>query len=148
MTYAGSEAEKIWRKGYEKTYKPKWYRANIAKAWEYAERYKNKYPARYLVIQARDRAIKKGIVFEITEDDIVIPEKCPILGIPLFFRKRAAVRRGPAPNSPSLDRIDPAKGYVKGNVQVISWRANSLKKDGTVEELRLIADYVAKQRRE
>ena len=47
--------------------------------------------------------------------------------------------------TPSLDRINPKLGYVKGNVQVISWRANNIKRDATAEELRLVADFVARQ---
>jgi hypothetical protein len=42
------------------------------------------------------------------------------------------------PNSPSLDRIDNTKGYVPGNVWVISWRANDLKRNATLEELKLL----------
>jgi hypothetical protein len=42
----------------------------------------------------------------------------------------------------SLDRIDSSKGYIKGNVWVISLRANRIKNDSTPQELRLIADKV------
>lgn len=45
-------------------------------------------------------------------------------------------------NSYSLDRIDSSKGYVKGNIWVISLRANRIKNDSTPQELRLIADKV------
>jgi hypothetical protein len=46
-------------------------------------------------------------------------------------------------NAPSLDRWDNSKGYIPGNVFVISWRANWLKHDGSVEELRRVAEYAA-----
>jgi len=45
-------------------------------------------------------------------------------------------------NVPSVDRIDPTKGYIKGNVEVISWRANHLKNNATVEELEAIVNYM------
>lgn len=45
-------------------------------------------------------------------------------------------------DSYSLDRIDSSKGYIKGNVWVISLRANRIKNDSTPDELRLIADKV------
>jgi len=47
-----------------------------------------------------------------------------------------------AHHSPSLDRVVPNLGYVKGNVHVISWRANSLKKNATIEELEKIIQYM------
>ena len=66
----------------------------------------------------------------------MIPESCPILGIPLFMGTRHN------PNSPSLDRVDNTLGYVKGNVQVISYRANALKKDASIKELKGLANWV------
>ena len=58
----------------------------------------------------------------ISKEDIVIPEYCPLLDIPIH-----RCERGKGYNTPSLDRIDNTKGYIKGNVWVISKLANSLK---------------------
>lgn len=79
-----------------------------------------------------------GVPFTITKEDIVIPTHCPILGIPLFRGPR-----GGGENSPSLDKVRPELGYVPGNVIVISNRANRLKADATIEELRDIASFYA-----
>lgn len=90
-----------------------------------------------LLQHAKNRAKKKGIFLDISTSDIVIPESCPILNIPLS--------RGPGrihDGSPSLDRIDPAKGYSKGNVIVVSYRANRIRNDGTAEEHLKIADWM------
>lgn len=82
---------------------------------------------------ARVRANKKGLPFEISTKDLKIPEYYPVLGIKL------EVSDGwPKYSSPSLDRIDPSKGYIKDNVRVISSRANSLKSNMTLEECELI----------
>ena len=65
---------------------------------------------------------------------MIVPQKCPVFGIPLVS---TGVRgSGPRFNSPTLDRIDSAKGYTPGNVWVISHRANSLKSNASLEELR------------
>lgn len=65
-----------------------------------------------------------------------IPSHCPVLGIPLKYKG--------GDNSPSLDRIDSNKGYVVGNVEVISYRANVLKNSSTQEERELLAEYYRK----
>lgn len=82
-------------------------------------------------------AKKYGYDFNLSLDDIRIPDKCPVLNIPLFF---TAGRR--TENTPSLDRLDNNKGYVKGNVAVISWRANQIKRDASLEELRALVDFL------
>lgn len=93
---------------------------------------------------ARIRARKAGVPFTITTDDIHVPTNCPVLGIPLFKRTG---KRGGGENSPSLDRIRPELGYVPGNIIVISNRANRLKSDASVKELRDIASFYATLRR-
>jgi hypothetical protein len=91
---------------------------------------------------SRGRAKKKGIQFDIDVSDIVIPNICPVLGIPIY--KDISSNRG-MDNSPSLDRIDNSKGYVKGNVMVISFRANKLKGDASIDELKKILVYMESQ---
>lgn len=94
-----------------------------------------KTPEYRLFLQAKARAKQKGIPFNLEIKDIIIPTNCPVLGI--------ALKRGggkPCRQSPSVDKIRPELGYVRGNVRVISWRANLLKSNGTAEELRLVAE--------
>lgn len=98
-------------------------------------------PVGYLLSTTKYRAKKYGIEFSLTRDDIVIPDKCPILGIPLFFVESDNSKKSKNPNSPSIDRIDSSKGYVAGNVRIISWRANFLKNDATAEELAAFANF-------
>lgn len=86
---------------------------------------------------AKLRAKKKGLEFNIEIIDINIPEICPILGIPLTKENNKQ-----SDSSPSIDRIDNSKGYVKGNIQIISWRANNIKGDGSVEEHKKVVNYM------
>lgn len=94
-------------------------------------------PRVYLLKCARARARKYDRELSITVDDIVIPTHCPVLGLELtVFSDKTA-----APNSMSLDRIDNDLGYVPGNVIVISYRANILKKDATIAELEALVNF-------
>jgi hypothetical protein len=88
---------------------------------------------------ARERAKRKNIQFSITIEDVIMPEKCPIFGIPL--KKGEGTCKD---FSPSLDRIDPNKGYVKGNVMVISYRANRMKQDSNPDEMIALGEYYKK----
>lgn len=92
---------------------------------------------RELVTRAKGRAKKKGLMFDLSPNDIVLNERCPIMGVELDYA--ASIRQE---NSPSLDRIVPEKGYVKGNVVVISQRANRLKNDASVEEIERILSWL------
>lgn len=76
-----------------------------------------------LVKRARMRANNFGLEFDIAPADLLpLPKRCPVLDTPLRYVKGA--KGGGAPNSYSLDRIDNTRGYVRGNVAVISNRAN------------------------
>ena len=94
-------------------------------------------PRTQLLADARKRAKKKGIEFELAKEDIIVPEICPVLGLVLEVGEGQR-----QPNSPSIDRIDNSKGYIRGNVAIISLRANALKNDGTIEELKAIVKYM------
>lgn len=92
--------------------------------------------------QTKSRCKRYGIAFDLDVSDILIPSHCPILKIPLFIRTGG--KSGPLGNSPSIDRIDPSKGYTKGNIQIISQRANVMKNDATFEELKEFANWINK----
>jgi hypothetical protein len=109
-----------------------------ARAGEY---YRGRGRKIHLLCAARRRAKIKGIPFTLTADDFEIPEFCPVLGIKLIV----STGRGASPESASLDRIDLTLGYVKGNVQVISLRANSMKNDASPDELRRFAAWINKE---
>lgn len=83
--------------------------------------------------RAKFRAKDHGVPFNIDPSDIVIPDRCPLLGIPIKRGKGVHCR-----NSPTLDRKKPELGYVKNNVWVISHKANAIKQDATLDELQLL----------
>lgn len=95
-------------------------------------------PIKFLLKSAKKRAKEKNLEFNITENDIIIPNICPILQIPITIGNSIDERD----NSPSLDRIIPELGYVKGNVNIISFKANSLKRDGHIEDFEKIIEYI------
>lgn len=74
----------------------------------------------------------------------IAPERCPVFGYKLSF-ENGNRQHGFRGNLPSVDRIDPALGYIPGNLQVISFRANAMKSDASPEELRLFAQWVLKR---
>lgn len=103
-----------------------------------------------IVCSARHRAANKNLPFDIDLDYIrsmvgenaELASHCPVFNIPLDWSCMRNNGGKPLPNSPSLDRIDPERGYVKGNVWIISHRANTIKNDATHEELKLVTKAV------
>ena len=102
---------------------------------EHGNGWKGQYDARgYLLARARTRATQKNMEFTITKEDIIIPDKCPLLGIDIILN--AKDRK----HSPSLDRIDSNKGYTPDNIWVVSSRANTLKNDASLQELQILVE--------
>lgn len=89
--------------------------------------------------RAKIRAKKKKMEFTISVEDVTIPNCCPVLGIPLQISDGK-----PSDNSPSLDRIDNTKGYTPNNICVISYRANSIKRDSSIDELQKLLTWMEK----
>jgi hypothetical protein len=102
--------------------------------------YRRRHPEACLLRAAKNRAIKYNLSVDISLEDIVIPECCPILGLKL--ERKLGVGYGGQDASPSLDRIDNSLGYIKGNVWVISQKANAMKSNATKEELIKFANWV------
>ena len=93
---------------------------------------------RYNMLQnAKNRAKRDDVPFDLVLEDIEIPSVCPVLGIKIYVGTS-----GCKANSPSLDKFIPELGYVRGNVHIISNRANFLKKDATTEEILLLASWM------
>lgn len=140
-------------KEYNKEYQQRYYEENKDKSKEKDKKYreenkdkikeKNKRygeenrPKRILT-SIRCRARKLGIPFDLTVEDIASYNTCPVFG---FKMERGSKN---IKTSPSVDRIIPELGYVKGNIQVISNKANTMKNDATPEELRMFAKWVLK----
>jgi hypothetical protein len=93
-------------------------------------------PEYHLWVSAHARSKDKKIPFNIEPKDIIIPTTCPLLGIVLFKNGK----RG-NPTSPSVDRIIPSLGYVKGNIWVISVKANIAKSNLSIEEFRYLLHH-------
>lgn len=107
------------------------------------ERARKLYEARpeiWILSNIRTRARQAGIPCTITTKDILPPRMCPVLGIKLK-RNRRGRESGPQDNSPSVDRIDPSRGYVPGNVIVVSQKANRIKQNATPAEIECVAVF-------
>jgi len=88
--------------------------------------------------KCKGHAKERGIFFDINFEDIIIPEYCPI-----FTDLKLEINKGhPRPNSPSIDRFDSSKGYTKDNISVISYRANAIKNDASLEELKALVSWL------
>jgi hypothetical protein len=90
-----------------------------------------KSPEYVIWYRAKENSKKKGMDFDLDLEDIVIPKYCPLLEIELIFD----VKNRDLPNYYSIDRIDSNKGYVKGNIQIMSRLANTMKNNATEEQL-------------
>jgi hypothetical protein len=94
---------------------------------------------------AKRRAKKKGIEFTILPEDIIIPKLCPLLEIPLVANTRyTSGLIGTTDNSPSLDRKDNNRGYTPDNIWVVSYKANAIKNNGSIEDLTLLLKNLIK----
>lgn len=119
-----------------------WKRRNRKSIDEKRRRKRDELPELAMWENAKQRARKRGWEFTITPGDIIIPEVCPVLGIPI---SRRCGRKGGSDDSASLDRKDSRGGYTPGNIQVISWRANRIKKDATLEDLQKLVAFMEAQ---
>ena len=103
-------------------------------------KWKEEHPEINLWSAVKYRAKKENIPFNIEISDIKIPKVCPYLNIELTSKK--GIKH--ADNLMSVDRIDAKKGYIKGNIEVISYKANRMKNNANTEELIIFAKNILK----
>lgn len=96
-----------------------------------------------MVKRAKDRAKLKNVEFNITWEDIEYVDICPILEIPLNWGETSN-EGGRNIDTPSLDRINPSLGYIKGNVKIISTLANMMKSSANREQINLFCKNINK----
>ena len=101
---------------------------------------KTRSPEYAMLMRAKSRAVRNGVEFDLTLDDVVIPVLCPVFGTPLAL---GTVKEND--NSPSLDRVNNKRGYVRGNVWVISKKANMIKNNGTLSELKMLVSALERR---
>lgn len=153
-----SAQNKAWREANKDTVaisKKEWLRKNYPRLWEVKKAWRAAHPdkCREWRSNSMERLLKtpeklllkrlRGRVsgLELDPEDLIIPELCPLLGIPL---KVYTGKRGAHKDSASVDRIDNTKGYVKGNVWVISHQANTMKSGATKQQLRAFCEAALK----
>lgn len=110
------------------------------KSKAYHKKYLKTRPASYSAwILVKSRAKKLGLPFDLTLEDI--PEKsiCPVFQTEIAFGLSKPID---PMRSSSIDRLVPSKGYIKENIRIISFRANQIKNDASVEDLRKVLKYV------
>ena len=117
------------------------YRADVPAGRKRNRDDRRSHPERWLKYGAKQRAKRRGVPYALNDIDIVIPERCPVLGIKLITRGGEGASGGRR-NSATLDCVIPEKGYVPGNVRVISHRANMIKTNATESELAAVLRYV------
>jgi hypothetical protein len=102
--------------------------------------YRERHPERFLLSSAKQRARQKGLPFSLTEKDIKIGKRCPALNITY----KTGVGKRPIESSPTLDRINPKRGYVPGNVVVISLMANRIKSSANARQILRVYQWLRK----
>lgn len=108
------------------------------------KRYKDSHPkkvwAAYAKRDAKNRAAKKGLPFDISVAYVesLQTDECPVFGTKFQWMGNGKIK----PTSPSLDRIDPSKGYIEGNLVIISSKANSIKSAYKSKDLYKVAQWL------
>ena len=100
-------------------------------------RWRARHPRRYRFMRLKERAKVRRIPLSLEFEDIVWPTHCPVLGIELDYSNGSISDKGESHDArPSFDRRDNTIGYVLGNVDVMSYKANAMKRNATLEELK------------
>lgn len=112
-----------------------------AKGRELSTAWRASNPLKFMLARAKSRAKEKGFAFDLTAENFpTLPDTCPVLGLPLKYIDAGAKMGDPC--IATFDRIDNSKGYVRGNVAIVSLRANRLKHNATLEELEALVSWL------
>ncbi len=130
---------RAWKQAYWRDWYAKQGKAAVTAG---VDRWRRANPQRYIFGRKKNEVTTSGRhewALEFT--DVVWPTHCPALGIELDYGKKP--KGHASDNSPSLDRLDSSRGYVKGNVLVVSCLANRIKNSSTPAQLAAVAAFYA-----
>lgn len=94
----------------------------------------------YIIRGIKCSAKRRGIEFDLHYSDLILPSHCPILGLPLSYKNFNGRSESNSPDFATVDRFDNTKGYIKGNVWIISRLANNMKNEATLDQIELFAN--------
>lgn len=139
MGYMSAEYFREYRKKNPekiKEYNKRWAEKNLDKKKEYNKKWmrENYTSKRYDQIKLMVKSMisgsnKRGLICELSYGDVeemIDPMLCSVTGVKLSWDWND---KGRNPWRPSIDRIDPSKGYVKDNVRVVCWAYNAAKNE-------------------
>lgn len=103
------------------------------------ERYKENNPFKHKCMRAKSRAQSLGVPFDLTPEylELLWTGVCPVLGLEIELTGDRVDEL-----IAELDRFIPEKGYIKGNVQFLSRRANRMKGNFTISELEKLLQWM------
>ena len=129
------------RRIYQRTWAKEAYQKNPEKFKQRHMILRRSNPRLRLITSSRKNAKRRNLEHTITYKDLeILPKFCPYLGLELDYYLEISSRNHPS--LPSIDRIDSSKGYVPGNIEIISYRANTLKGNSSIKELKLFAKEI------
>lgn len=131
MPHKNKEVAKQYHREYNREYMRRSRQENPEKFKLRDTKWRENNPAKRLINSTKQSAKLKGLEHTIDVHDLIFPEMCPLLGIPIDY----SAGTGKTMFKPSVDRIDPSKGYIKGNVEIMSSLANTMKSKATPEQL-------------
>ena len=151
MPYSDPEKQKEWQRCFrrrDRVNNPEKYKETDRKKYlkrkelqcQKQRKWRVENPEKAMLNSSKNRAKRLGLEFNLELEDILIPINCPILGIPLKVGKGKLWD-----GSPTLDRIDNTLGYIKGNIAVISYKANRYKTDLDIELVERFLKYMKKE---
>lgn len=140
MPYKDKIKSKEYHRQYNRAYMKQSRLENPEKFLEREKQWRETNRLQTLIYATKQTAKKKNLEHTITVDDLLQPTHCPLTGIEIDWSCS-----GRHMSNPSVDRIDPTKGYVKGNVEVMSCLGNTMKNNATPEQLLFFAKEILKR---
>lgn len=141
MPYKDKSKSREYHREYNRTYMRESRKKNIEKFKARDTRWRTNNPLKRLIFSTRQTSKRRGLEHTITELDLLLPELCPYTGIKIDY----SAGKGKTMSNPSIDRVNPLRGYVAGNVEVVSSLGNTMKNNASIKILQHFAKEILKR---